>query len=837
MSKFYSLPVSRVLFGCVVSALVISAANAIQPERWTHSTEADFEAGETDGVVVTNLGDLKVATAVDDLAELPEGVTVIYDIVEARGTTLVAAGPEGKLLSLSDGELSELMAFEGYQLFTMLAIPETNRVTVALSGETAKLVQLAIDGQDVEVVKEIELPGVRYVWDMATRNQRRDLVLATGIDGKVLSVDAAGEMTELLDTAQANVLCLAAGPDGSVYAGTDTDGLIYRIEADGSAYVVYDADEPEIGALLVAADGAVYAGTADAEQARPGRLEDAAEEETGRPEPDAGAGGEVVTPPAELPVEPAPQPLDAEPAVAEADAEGVGDSQESEASETVEQASSESPDPGEAEDAETEISTVGPPSPQQYDTLREEIRKRLLAARKSGAMARGKSTGSSSAPRPTRNAKAASGGDKSGNAVYRIDPRGFVSEVFRDSVMVLKLVEQPDGKLLVGTGSEGQLYRVDPVTGETSVVNDLESQQLLSLVIDDDGNITVGGANPAALVSLRNEPATGGGYTSEILDAGQISLWGTFLVTAEFPRGGRIEIETRSGNVADPEIAAWSDWEEAASLSVEAGTVLDHPIETKVESPPARYVQYRLSLSKDESIFQAGSDGSPIVTKVELAYVMPNLRPAIASLSAVYPDFPGVDSPASPTMSVSWEVTDDNGDRLLYNLDYKPAAAPAEQAWLELAEDLTDTSFDWDTRKVPDGRYRLRLAADDRLDNPGDMAMTAGRLADPVLVDNTPPAVEKLEIKQVTLAGFMPAIATLSGSVADQFSPIHSVAYSFDGAELYTPVLPDDLIYDSTNESWSATLANLSPGGHAVTVRVIDARGNATYSSKLFEVK
>ncbi|MEL7088695.1 MAG: hypothetical protein AAGL98_09690, partial [Planctomycetota bacterium] len=258
--------------------------------------------------------------------------------------------------------------------------------------------------------------------------------------------------------------------------------------------------------------------------------------------------------------------------------------------------------------------------------------------------------------------------------------------------------------------------------------------------------------------------------------------------------------------------------------------------ETKVSSPPARFLQYRLSLSKDADTSDTDADGTPVVGKVELAYVTPNLRPAISSLTATYPDFPGVDNPASPTMSVSWEATDDNGDRLLYNLDYKPVA-DTKLAWLELGEDLTDTSFDWDTRKVPDGRYRLRVTADDRLDNPGDMAMTVGRLADPVLIDNTPPVVEALAIEQTGPAGAETAEARLSGRTADRYSPIHSVAYSLGGAALYTPVLPDDLIYDSTNESWSATLRDLSPGGHAVTVRAIDARGNATYSSKLFEVK
>ncbi|MEO0515319.1 MAG: hypothetical protein AAF086_08510 [Planctomycetota bacterium] len=814
------------LASAVLACSLIPTAHAIQPQRWTHSTEADFEAGELDGVVVTNLGDLKLATAVETLGELPEDVSVIYDLAVIGDTTLIAAGPSGKLLKLVDGEITELADLPDHQVFALLASSD-GFVTAALSGPAAKLVAYDPDGK---VLREMPLPeDVRYVWDMATRAGGDELVLATGPEGKILSVNADGETTELLDTAQANVLCLAEGNGGEVYAGTDTDGLVYRLDADGSAFVVYDAAEPEIGALLFADDGSVYVGTADAEQARPGRMENAAEEETGRPAPDGEADAAEVmpTPPAELPTEPEPQPLDN---AAEPDAASAETSKDTASSTPATNTADES-DP--LADAATQdpgdiIEAAGPPSTEQLDALRAEVRKRLLAARKSGKVAAGPAAGKST-PRPTRNARAASGGggDKSGNAVYRIDTQGFVSEVFRESVAVLKLVEQPDGNILVGTGSEGQLYRLDPAAGETSVLNDLDAQQLLTLTLDGD-RILVGGSNPAALLSLSGVTADSGTYTSDVMDASQISLWGVFLLTADFPAGGRVTVETRSGNVADPEIAAWSPWTEAASFGPALGAKVSPHYEAKIASPPARFLQYRLTLELDGTVLDSRSPETPHVGKVELAYVTPNIRPSLSSLTAAYPGFAGVDQPPSAAMSIGWEATDDNGDRLLYDLEFKPAGGAN---WLPLAEDLTDTSYEWDTRKVPDGRVHLRVTADDRLDNPGDMAMTARRLADPVLIDNTPPVVEDLSID---VTG---RIAQITATAADAYSPIRSVAYTLDDAAEYTPVLPDDLIYDSTTEAWSATIRNLSSGGHTLTVRTLDARGNATYTSNLFQVE
>jgi len=785
-------------------------SHAIQPQRWTHSTEADFAAGELDSVVVTNLGDLKLATGVETLGELPEGVSVIYDMASVGDTTFIAAGPAGKLLKLADGAMTELIDLPDHQIFALLASSD-GFVTAALSGSRSKLVAYDPNGN---VLREILLPeDIRYVWDMSTRNDGEELVLATGPEGKVLSVNADGEITELLDTAQSNVLCLASGSQGEIYAGTDTDGLVYRIDADGSVFVSYDAAEPEIGAILVAEDGHVYVGTADAEQARPGRLENAIQEETGRPEPDdLTLGVDEIGPPAEVPLAPEPQPLDA------ADASSDNASNDLTAEQTPPSDVNAGPkivaetDPGDV------IETIESPSPQQLDALRAEVRKRLLAARKSGKIG-GTTT---SAARPTRNARPApSGSNQSGNAVYRIDPQGFVSEVFRESVAVLKLVEQADGHILVGTGSEGQLYRIDPGAGETSVLNDLDAEQLLALSLADN-QILVGGSNPASLMAIADTAAASGRYTSDMMDATQISLWGKMLITVELDSADTITVETRSGNVADPDVAAWSPWAEAGLVAHESDRPALQPYEIAIASPPARFLQYRLSFARNGDI-------GPTVGKIELAYVMPNIRPGLSSLTAAYPGFAGVDKPVSAAMAINWAATDDNGDRLLYDLEFKPAAA-GDNGWLPLAADLTDTSYEWDTRKVPNGRYELRISADDRLDNPGEMALTARRLADPVLIDNTPPATEELS------AEFDGRTATVTATAVDAYSPIRSVAYILDDAKQYTPVLPDDLIYDSTTEAWSATLSDLLPGGHRLTVRTLDFRGNASYKSMLFKV-
>src|SRR5206468_1463451 len=85
---------------------------------------------------------------------------------------------------------------------------------------------------------------------------------ATGPTGQLWKRSADGSWTLVLDSKHAHLLCVAAGPDGAVYAGSDGEGLIYRVGPDGKTTVVFDAPQAEIRTLIFAPDGVLYAGTA-----------------------------------------------------------------------------------------------------------------------------------------------------------------------------------------------------------------------------------------------------------------------------------------------------------------------------------------------------------------------------------------------------------------------------------------------------------------------------------------------------------------------------------------------------------------------------------------------
>ena len=637
--------------------------------------------------------------------------------------------------------------------------------------------------------------------------------------------------TPVVTTGQDNVLCLAIDKQGTVYAGTDGEGLVYRITSTGkngntdfNSFIVYDAKEPEIGALFVDANGIVYAGTADSKQARPGRLTKPTKDEQGRPEKDSDEPDSATENTSDETAD----------ASVDSDSPGTGQSDTSDTS----AAANDNPN---APDTAVEVATAdqsakpAKPTPQQYDELRTVIRERLQEVKETGAFAANMNSRPTPKPKTvsarsgsTGGSSSSSGsgsGSRSGNAVYRIDKLGFVREIFRESVMILRIIEA-NGKLIIATGNDGQVYRVDPSNDEVTELADLESEQVTAL-FSKDGNVLVGTASTGGVSSLDESFAKDGTYTSAVLDADQISLWGQFVAVGHTPKGTKLTLETRSGNVNDPDLGGWSDW--SAPRNIPA-TAKGYPVYLKVDSPPARFFQYRV-------VMNSSGTTTPLLDEVSLKYLVPNLKPVIQEVKTKWATTTrssgSTDKRVTPppaeqtTLSIDWKAIDPNSDKLVYRLEVGDPASNAP--FVPLAKDITDTKYSWNTKTVPDGRYVIRVIASDSPDNVHDQAKSTSRISDPITVDNTPPAITNLKLVhnknklQVTL------------DAEDELSPIAEIRYTINGDPTWQFVLPKDRIFDSTNESASINISALSPEAHVVSVRVSDVSGNTSYVSKLVQ--
>jgi hypothetical protein len=104
--------------------------------------------------------------------------------------------------------------------------------------------------------------------------------------------------------------------------------------------------------------------------------------------------------------------------------------------------------------------------------------------------------------------------------------------------------------------------------------------------------------------------ATSGTYESNVKDAGDPrALWGTLDSVVDTPAGTALVLQTRSGNTATPD-ASWSGYQPLGAGGA-------------IESPGARYIQYRALLST------ANERVTPTLERVDLVYDIDRGRPNV----------------------------------------------------------------------------------------------------------------------------------------------------------------------------------------------------------------
>ncbi|HYQ90182.1 MAG TPA: Ig-like domain-containing protein [Candidatus Binatia bacterium] len=479
-----------------------------------------------------------------------------------------------------------------------------------------------------------------------------------------------------------------------------------------------------------------------------------------------------------------------------------------------------------------------------YDSGAEELR--AIAVLEDGSIAVGTNrgqSGSSTGSAGPANAPSLGievtplTGSKCG--VYLVQPDGSARLLYAPPCDYVFAMAPGDGpSVLFTTGSPAALFRVG-LDRKFALLGATESKQLLGLLRGKETFVTAG--NAALLYSLGSGVGPEGVYISEAHDLRSVASWGEARVTLS--GGGEVLWSSRSGFSKTPD-DGWSPWSHEAPVK---GYV-------KIESPAARFLQYRLR-------FRHGSGEPPTVSTVEVAYLQRNLPPAIAAITLYGPENPYFEggpeyrppqisqsfpngmklefslprsgprpvSDASAAWargirSVSWDAADPNGDNLTFRLFIK---AEDETSWKPLATDLDDKAYSWDAESFSNGTYRLKLEASDAPDNPEGTAIKTDRISAPFLIDNIPPRVENLHTASRAGSIRDRTTVTVSGTATDQDSRIARIEFSVDGGD-WKQVFPDDAIFDSLTEKFHFDALDLPAGEHAITVRASDSQRNVS---------
>ena len=386
--------------------------------------------------------------------------------------------------------------------------------------------------------------------------------------------------------------------------------------------------------------------------------------------------------------------------------------------------------------------------------------------------------------------------------LFRYDAQGRVEQMMKhDDTHFMSLAVDEKGTPYVGTGAEGRVYTVDDAHVVT-LVADTDERQVGALFVNG-GRGFVASSDPPVLHRILGRGGPDAVWTSKVLDA---SLRATFGVIS-WHATGPVEISYRTGGTGLPD-ATWTGW--SAPITTPA------PIRAT-----ARYVQVRARFSRDPNAQ---------LSDVTIPFVTENVRPVVTEVSAT-PKLtatkePVKEIPASggeppkhdSVVKVTWKVDNPDADALRYRVAFRKEGQPQWRDATRPDEVHTKTELEWDTSALPEGKYRVRVEASDETANPPEQVQKHALESEPVLVDNTPPRIDSLQ-----MAG-----RRLRARVVDGASPIARVELAVDGKLEWRPLAPADGVFDTVDEAVDSDVSSVvPPGSHIVVVRAYDVAGNA----------
>ena len=418
-----------------------------------------------------------------------------------------------------------------------------------------------------------------------------------------------------------------------------------------------------------------------------------------------------------------------------------------------------------------------------------------------------------------------------GSEVYRIEADGFPKRLWSDPNEIIYAIGfDAEGRALLGTGNKGNIQRLDTDSLSTLLAS-VAPTQVTGFLSAAGGKIFAITGNIGNVYQLGPELEKEGRFESEALDAAMFTTWGRLSLKSK-SNGGRIAMETRSGNLDRPQ-KNWSAW---------------IPAKDRIASPPSRFLQYKITFSRAEN------GASPEVSSIEAAYLPRNIAPVISAVEATPPNyrFPAsaitINVPASPSLTLPqigqnrstsvaasndggaavtlnyakgyigarWRASDENGDTLQFKIEIR---GTAETEWKVLRDKTKDRFLSWDSTAFPDGEYKIRITATDAPSNPPEQALTANAESEPFIIDNTPPRISTL---RATANG---GKVELRWKASDALSTIEKAEYSVNGGD-WTIVEPTTRLSDSKEHDYVLTVDKTTSEA-TIAVRVTDEADNA----------
>ncbi len=671
------------------------------------------------------------------------------------------------------------------------------------------------------------------VWSLAA-GPNGSVYAGTGHQGIVFRIDPAGKRSEVWSAPEPEVFALAVAPNGDLYVGSSPNGAVYRVRG-GKGSEFWRGGTKYIWSLVIGPDGSIYAGTGDAGKIYRIHPNGAAEVyyETGQMNVTSlamGADGHLLagTDPNGLIYDisgPGKATVLYDSNLPEIRALGV------EADGTIYAA-------GMGGAVSTRNGTL-PPSSQTATTAAVAASPTVItvseaagnvvdqttATTPSSQTASGTSTSASSAGASAAAVTEVSGVEKA--AIYKIGPDRVVETVWTSKDdNIYDLIADGDS-ILFSTDVSGSIYRLRG--HETTLLAELADGETTRILKAGDV-LFAGMSNPGRVFVLGSAGTKPARYESAVHDAGSVARWGHLHWHGA---GEGVTFRTRTGYAARPD-GTWSEW--SSPMNDLAGAA--------IQSPPARFIQWMAewpagsaeqldtvdvpflpqnrapevhSLTVTSVLNQNALKSAGAAANNTAAYTVTVTDTGQASASTATSGTQSVSRLQSTQTQISWQADDPDSDKLVYSVYFR---SEDETSWQLVRSRMFENTLLLDPDVFADGRYYFRVVASDAPSNDQQFAKESELVSAQVLIDNTPPVVTIDSVKRngdeldVDVTG------------ADTTSPLRVCEYSVDAGP-WQPIDAVEGVTDMQRQRFHLHLDKIRPGEHLLVFRIYDVANNA----------
>ena len=236
----------------LVTIAVTASALAAVPTFWRLESQADFLAGDTDGISVSSDGTIGLAPSAQVLTEATDPHFWAL-VVDRSANVYVGSGNDGKIYKIdSSGQSSVVMDSDELQVHA-LAVDRRGTLYAGTSPRGV-VYRIAPEGGTHEVFFD---PADRYIWALAV-DSLNNVIVATGDEAKIYRVTSSGESEVLFTSEETHIVSLAIDNNDTIYAGTESNGLVLEIDGDGATSVLFDTPFQEVPAIATDTRGNVF---------------------------------------------------------------------------------------------------------------------------------------------------------------------------------------------------------------------------------------------------------------------------------------------------------------------------------------------------------------------------------------------------------------------------------------------------------------------------------------------------------------------------------------------------------------------------------------------------